>query len=68
MTATGPLDRAKVEAYIAEQEAEIAALATVAERLESLADDERREQYRKESQLSAFRALVAERGLAEATP
>lgn len=64
-TEDGPLSREKVAAYIAEQEQGIEVLKATVERLETLADDERREQYRKESQLTAFRALVEQRGLVD---
>lgn len=62
---TGPLSRAKVEAYIAEQEQRIEAQRTVRDKLQELADDEHRHLLQIEGQLAAFRELVAQRGLVD---
>ncbi|WP_137160115.1 hypothetical protein [Blastococcus sp. CCUG 61487] len=62
---TPPLDPAKVDAHIAGVQARIETTREVAERLASIADDEWREVYRLEAQLSEFRAAVNRVGLTD---
>lgn len=62
---SGPLSRAKVEPYIAEQEQQIEVLTAVRDQLQELADDKHRELCTKQAQLRNFRDLVAARGLVD---